>query len=451
MPTRALTRGASAKAARLQLERFRRASGSAQVSLPANRQALAAGERQCRRPSRPQRHRRRGKPGLDSRERLARRARAGASDHLVAGRPGDHRGPAAEPGRLDRARRTFAPTTCIDRRRSRWETRTQAGPWVDHVRRLYPDARGPHHHVACPSGAAPVREDQPRAPAGWGARLRERHHPQAGPGGHRPLELRGRLAVASRGPLQRIPEVGDPAGPGAVRPRRHQPLQLLRAHETDHRGAADHAALRRKVPDRKSRSSTSPASSSPATSASASISPPAIGGTSRPGRTLDPADASRRLLRRAAPLARRRERQRARRRLPARGRPGGLQPERAATENGVVLEHRRCRPGAGRVGACRRSWIGWPSRCAGDPKRRWPEAVTLAQLIAAEKAARRVGLAEDGRGSTTSRPGSKIARTAARSRIGWRPSATSRSATTPPKMASGRSAASAWRSTRGRN
>ena len=137
---------------------------------------------------------------------------AGAPGHLVARRPGNHRGSAPEPGRVDRAvgLSGLQPVPTTDD----YAGRPGPGRPMGRSRAAaLPRARGPHHHVVRAPGPASVREGQPRALAGWRARHRQGHHPQAGAGGCWPLELRGRLADAGHGPIQWIPEVGDSAGP----------------------------------------------------------------------------------------------------------------------------------------------------------------------------------------------------------------------------------------------
>jgi hypothetical protein len=42
---------------------------------------------------------------------------------------------------------------------------TQAGPWVDHGRKVYPDDADPHHHVVRAPQAKAGRQDQSRAAA----------------------------------------------------------------------------------------------------------------------------------------------------------------------------------------------------------------------------------------------------------------------------------------------
>ena len=56
----------------------------------------------------------------------------------------------------------------------------KAGPWLDHIHKIYPDDAKHIHHVACPPRATTGTKDQPRSRHGRRAGDRQRHHSRAG-------------------------------------------------------------------------------------------------------------------------------------------------------------------------------------------------------------------------------------------------------------------------------
>ena len=117
-------------------------------------------------------------------------------------------------------------------------------PWLDLCSKVFPNEAEHIVRVAGAPRAAAAGKDQPRARARRRARHRQGHDPGAGQAGDRPLELRRRVAEASARPLQRLPQVGDPARQRGARPWRIRPLRLPRPHEGLHRRAARRAARR---------------------------------------------------------------------------------------------------------------------------------------------------------------------------------------------------------------
>ena len=73
---------------------------------------------------------------------------------------------------------------------------SKAGPWIEHVRKIYPRRRRPHHQVVCSAGATARGQDQPRAGA-WERRPghRQGHDDRAGQARDRALEFRGSIAA----------------------------------------------------------------------------------------------------------------------------------------------------------------------------------------------------------------------------------------------------------------
>ena len=77
----------------------------------------------------------------------------------------------------------------------------------------------------------PQDEDQPRAGARRRAGHRQGHDAGAGQAGGRAWNFTEVSPQADARPLQRLPQVGDPARQRGARPRRRRPLRLLRPHE----------------------------------------------------------------------------------------------------------------------------------------------------------------------------------------------------------------------------
>ena len=195
--------------------------------------------------------------------------------------------------------------------------------------------RRPHRALVRAPGAAPAREDQPRAGARRQAGHRQGHAARAGQARGRPLEFHRGVAAAGARPLQRLPQVGDPARQRGARPRRVRPLRLLRSHEEHHRGAARRAAGRREEPAANTRSRTSAASSSPPTTRpTASICRPTTAAISSRGPTSTRA-TSRRLLERPLALVR-----------AAAGSRSSPTTCRTSTSPASTRRHRRRRPSA---------------------------------------------------------------------------------------------------------
>ena len=111
--------------------------------------------------------------------------------------------------------------------------------------------RRAHHPVAGASGAAPGREDQPRA----GARRRCRASARTRCSSRSSMpSARGTVRRSRRsdllGRFNGFLKIGHPAGQRGARSRRVQSLRLLRAPEGLHRSAARRAAGRREAPAR---------------------------------------------------------------------------------------------------------------------------------------------------------------------------------------------------------
>ena len=229
--------------------------------------------------------RRRRQTEDDQGEHVARSAQASRADDVGAGlADADPRSPDLR-GRVDRAqeRDSVQPLSpADDRARRRGQGDALARPRPQSIWRR----RRAHRQLARPPGAAPAGEDQPRAGARRRAGHRQGHAARAGQARGRAVELRRGLAAADARPLQRLPEVGDPARQRGARPRRRQPLPVLRPHEGLHRRAARRAARRREEPARTQRAQLSAASSSPPTTRpTASTCRPTIAATSSPGPT----------------------------------------------------------------------------------------------------------------------------------------------------------------------
>ena len=114
----------------------------------------------------------------------------------------------------------------------------EAGRWLDHVRKVFPDdadhivqwlahrVQRPHekiNHALVLGGLQGIGKDtllEPvkRAVGPWNFREVSPQH--------------------TARPLQRLPEIRDPARERSARPRRRQPLPILRPHEGLHRRAA---------------------------------------------------------------------------------------------------------------------------------------------------------------------------------------------------------------------
>ena len=124
---------------------------------------------------------------------------------------------------------------------------TKAGPWTDHVHKVYRRARRcrPYHPLAGAPRAAPEREDQPRARAGRRAGHRQGHPARAGQARGRAVEFPRGLAGPPARRFQWLRQIGDPARQRGARPGRGQSLQLLRPHQDLHRRPARRAARRR--------------------------------------------------------------------------------------------------------------------------------------------------------------------------------------------------------------
>ena len=214
-------------------------------------------------------------------------------------------------------------------------------PWLDHVRKVYPDeadhivlwlahrVQRPHEKInhALVLGGKPGH--------------RQGHDPGAGQAGGRAVELRRGVAAAGARPLQRLPEVGDPAHQRGARPRRVRPLRLLRSHEGATSPRRPTCCGSTKSICANTTSSTSAASSSPPTTRpTASTCRPTTGGTIVAWSNLTQGRFRRRLLAQALRLVRQR-RQRARRRLPRQPRSVRLRPQGAAAEDAGLLGDRR--------------------------------------------------------------------------------------------------------------
>ena len=138
---------------------------------------------------------------------------------------------------------------------------TKAGPWVEHVRTIYPDeashiiaflahrVQRPHekiNHGLVLGGLQGIGKDTMLEPVKHAVGR---------------VELRRSLAAADARPLQRLPQERRAADLGSEGHGRIRPLQILRPHEGLHGRAAGRAAGRREESARARRRSTSAASS----------------------------------------------------------------------------------------------------------------------------------------------------------------------------------------------
>ena len=130
---------------------------------------------------------------------------------------------------------------------------SKAGPWIELVHKVYPkDAERLITYLAH-RVQRPEREDQPWSGAGRRAGHRQGHHPRTREARRRSVEFQRDLAATDTGTFQRLPAVGHHAHQRGARPRRIQPLSVLRAHESlpcraarcAARGREEHSRARR--------------------------------------------------------------------------------------------------------------------------------------------------------------------------------------------------------------
>ena len=124
---------------------------------------------------------------------------------------------------------------------------TKAGPWIDHVRKVYGDdadhiIRWLAHRVQ-----RPQEKINHATRAGRTAGHRQGHPARARKARGRTVELQRGVAAADARPLQWLPEIRYPARQRGARPRRRRPLPVLRPHEGLHGRAARRAARRREA------------------------------------------------------------------------------------------------------------------------------------------------------------------------------------------------------------
>ena len=206
---------------------LRRLHAAAQLHLPPQRRAVAGSERQCARPAGQVEGRDKPMPA----NCLARPASGGRADDLGARRADVIKDRLiAEGGWIDAPGCNVfnlyrPPILDADQRGDAGRCGSITSPSVYRRRRRRISSTG--WRTACSAR----REDQPRAGARRQAGHRQGHAAGAGQARGRPVEFHRGVAAAAARPLQRLSEIGDPARQRGARPRRVQPLRLLRPHE----------------------------------------------------------------------------------------------------------------------------------------------------------------------------------------------------------------------------
>ena len=207
------------------------------------------------------------------------------ADDLGAGRADRDQGSPDRRWRLDPATRAAACSTCTARRSSRRSpatptagcttSRSSTATTPTHIVRWCAHrVQRPHekiNHALVLGGKQGIGKDTLLEPV--------KHAIGA-------VEFPGGVAATGARPVQRLPQVGDPARQRGARPRRVRPLRILRSHEepSPPRRRTCCASTRRTAPN--TRSPTSPASSSrPTTRPTASICRPTTAAISSPGPT----------------------------------------------------------------------------------------------------------------------------------------------------------------------
>ena len=219
-------------------------------------------------------------------EHVARPEPRRRADDVGTGRADRDRGPPDRRGRLDRPHRAAACSTSTARRSSS-RSAGNADPLARPRRALYGADARPHRATGAPTACSGPHEKINHALVLGGKQgigkdtLLEPVKHAVGPWNF----ARGVAAAGAR-PLQRLPEVRDPARERGARPRRLRPLRLLRPHEelSPPRRPTCCASMRRtsaSTPSRTSAASSSP----PTTRPTASICPPTTAAISSPGPT----------------------------------------------------------------------------------------------------------------------------------------------------------------------